>query len=154
MAAMNTFAHPDGGSAAILRHVLSRRIVRQFATFFGVGSLAAGVHFGVLVALVELAHVGPVAAALIGYSTGGIASYRLNRRHTYASDRPHRQATWRFVVVAAVGFGLTWVMMAVLVRGLALPYLVAQVATTGTVMFWSFGAHKLWTFREPMTPLA
>jgi putative flippase GtrA len=105
------------------------------------------------VSLVDGYGMDPVRAALAGYVAGGVVSYLLNRRHTYASDRPHRQATWRFGAVAAVGFALTWLVMTVLVSWLGLPYILGQVVTTGLVLFWSFAAHKLWTFREPNIPL-
>ena len=126
-----------------------RALGRQFSAFFGVGIAAAIVHYGLLVSLVEGYRMEPVRATLVGYVGGGIVSYLLNRRHTYASDRPHREAGWRFALVALVGFGLTWAFMALLVRLLGAPYLPAQIVTTGIVLVWSFLAHKLWTFREP-----
>ena len=52
----------------------------------------------------------------------------------------------RFTLVAAVGFGLTYVFMSLLVNRAGIPYLPAQVATTGIVMLWNFAAHKIWTF--------
>ena len=122
---------------------------RQVSGFFGVGLAAAVVHYGLLVSLVEGYRMEAVRATLVGYVGGGVVSYLLNRRHTYASERPHREAGWRFAAVALVGFGLTWLFMAVLVRGLGLPYLPAQIVTTALVLVWSFLAHKLWTFREP-----
>ena len=122
--------------------------LRQVSAFFGVGIAAAIVHYGLLVSLVEGYRMEEVRATLVGYIGGGLVSYLLNRRHTYASDRPHREAGWRFALVALVGFGLTWAFMALLVRALGAPYLAAQVVTTGLVLVWSFGAHKLWTFRE------
>ena len=125
---------------------------RQAAAFVGVGLVAAVVHYGLLVSLVEGYRLDPVPATLAGYIAGGFVSYLLNRRHTYASDRPHRQATWRFALVALVGFGLTWCFMALFVRAFAAPYLPAQVATTGIVLIWSYLAHKLWTFRGPPAP--
>jgi putative flippase GtrA len=131
----------------------SPALARQFAAFFGVGLVAAIVHYGLLISLVEGYRMDPVPAALAGYVAGGVVSYLLNRRHTYASDRPHVEATWRFAIVAVIGFGLTWAGMAILVRGLAVPYLAAQLVTTGIVLFWSFLAHKFWTFREPIPPL-
>jgi putative flippase GtrA len=131
----------------------SPALARQFAAFFGVGLVAALVHYGLLISLVEGYRMDPVAAALAGYVGGGVVSYLLNRRHTYASARSHAEAGWRFVVVAVIGFGLTWGGMAVLVRGLGVPYLAAQLVTTGVVLFWSFLAHKFWTFREPLPPL-
>ena len=38
--------------------------------------------------------------------------------------------------------------MAVLIDRGGLPYLPAQVLTTGVVLVWSFVAHKLWTFDD------
>jgi putative flippase GtrA len=37
-------------------------------------------------------------------------------------------------------------------RWLGAPYLPAQLVTTGIVLFWSFVAHKLWTFRGGAVP--
>jgi putative flippase GtrA len=122
------------------------RLARQFSAFFGVGLVAAVVHYGTLIGLVEGAGAGPVPATLAGYALGGVVSYLLNRRHVFASDRPHREATWRFAVVAGVGFVLTGLLMALLTGRLALPYLPAQVLTTGVVMLWSFAANRRWTF--------
>ncbi len=84
---------------------------------------------------------------LAGYVLGGIVSYALNRRYAFRSDRPHREATWRFALVAGVGFVLTGAAHGAVQRPLGLPYLPAQVLTTGVVLLWSFGANRFWTFR-------
>lgn len=123
-------------------------ISRQFAMFIVVGLAAALVHYGVLIALVELRGVTPVPATLAGYVAGGVVSYVLNRRHTYESERPHEEAGWRFAAVAGVGFVLTSIFMYLLHDVAGLHYIVAQVLTTGVVLVWSFGAHRLWTFSE------
>lgn len=125
-----------------------RGVGRQFAAFSGVGIVAALVHYGLLVGLVEGAGVAPVPATLAGYIAGGIVSYLLNRRLTYASERPHAEAGWRFAIVAGVGFLLTWGLMHVFTERMGLPYLPMQVVTTGIVLFWSFLANRIWTFRE------
>jgi putative flippase GtrA len=132
---------------------MPRAVARQFAAFSGVGLVAALVHYGLLVGLVEGAGLAPVPATLAGYVAGGVVSYRLNRRHTYGSDRPHAEAGWRFATVALVGFLITGVVMQVFTAGLGLPYLPAQVVTTGLVMVWSFLANRIWTFaRRPDAP--
>jgi putative flippase GtrA len=125
---------------------------RQVGAFAGVGAVAAVAHYGVLVGLVEAGGFDPVPATLLGYVAGGILSYVLNRRLTYASERPHAEAGWRFVVVAAVGFALTGAFMHVFTGWLGAPYLPAQIVTTGIVLVWSFLAHKLWTFRPEVVP--
>lgn len=119
---------------------------RQFTLFVLVGLAAAIVHFGALVGLVEAAGWAPEPATLVGYVAGGLVSYGLNRRHTYSSDRPHSEGGWRFALVAGIGFGLTYAFMALLHRWLGLHYLLAQLATTGVVLAWSFLAHRAWTF--------
>ncbi len=121
-------------------------LARQFTAFFGVGIAAAVAHYGLLIALVEGGGLHPVPATLAGYVAGGFISYALNRRHTYESSRPHREATWRFAVVAFIGFLLTWFLMHAFTVWLDGPYLPSQVITTGVVMLWSFMAHKIWTF--------
>lgn len=126
-----------------------RGLARQVSAFAGVGVAATALHYGTLIALVEAAGVQPLPATLAGYAAGGVLSYRLNRRHTYRSDRPHAEAVWRFAAVAGVGFLMTAALMHGFVGRLGLPYLPAQVLTTGVVLGWSFLAHKLWTFGAP-----
>ncbi|OAS26598.1 polysaccharide synthesis protein GtrA [Methylobacterium platani] len=120
--------------------------------YVGVSLAALAVHYALLAGLVETGRADPVPAALAGYLAGAVVSYGLNRRLTYASDRPHAEATWRFGIVAAIGFGLTWLIMAGLTRGFSLPYLAAQGLATGVVVFWNFLGHRVWTFAAPPVP--
>jgi putative flippase GtrA len=124
------------------------RLLRQFAAFFGVGVVAAIVHYGLLIGLVEIFFYDPVHATLAGYLAGGVVSYGLNRVFTYEAQRNLLESGWRFAVVAMVGFGLTWLLMALLHTRLGWHYLVAQIITTGLVLIWSFFAHKFWSFGE------
>lgn len=121
-------------------------LTRQFSAFAVVGLFAAIAHYGALIGLVEGLDWRPVPATLIGYVAGGVVSYLLNRRHTFASERPHGEAGWRFAVVAGVGFCLTWASMELLHTWLGVQYLAAQVITTGVVLLWSFAANRTWTF--------
>lgn len=125
-----------------------KRLLTQFLAFFGVGVVAAIVHYGLLIALKEVFFYDPVHASLAGYIAGGIVSYALNRAYTYEAQRGHFEAGWRFAVVAFVGFGLTWLFMALFTRQLGWHYLFAQIITTGIVLIWSFFAHKYWSFAE------
>ena len=129
-----------------------RLIARQFSAFVIVGLIAAVAHYGTLIGLVEARIMGPVPATLLGFLAGAIVSHALNRRFAFASDRPHREAMWRFGVVSVVGFVLTGLIMAVLTGALNAPYLPAQVLTTGIVLFWNFLANRYWTFSGPPTP--
>lgn len=120
--------------------------LRQVASFVMIGVLATAAHYTVLVLLVQLAHEPPVPATLLGYCLGGVISYRLNRQHTFKSSRRHREAIWRFVAVAGVGFLATAVLMTLAVDWRHLPYLPAQVVVTAIVTVWSYAANRWWTF--------
>jgi len=123
------------------------QLFRQFSSFFWIGIVAACVHYGLLIGLVQIAREPVLPSTLVGYVAGGVVSYLLNRHHTFKTGRPHEESSWRFAVVAGVGFGLTTVFMYLFYDQWRVPYLLAQAVTTGIVMIWSFGAHKFWTFR-------
>jgi len=126
---------------------------RQLSTYALVGAVASLAHYAVLIALVEIGAIRPVPAALAGYVVGGVVSYWLNRRHTFASDRPHREAAWRFALVALLGFGLTYAFMHLFADRLGAPYLPAQILTTILIMFVSFAINRIWTFaHRPLDP--
>jgi putative flippase GtrA len=125
-----------------------RRLLRQFKRFFGVGVLAALVHYGLLIYLVEWRKMDPLLSTMAGYLAGGVLSYILNRLLTYDAERGHLDAGWRFAVVALIGLGVTTLLMAVFLRVLDWHYIPSQVLTTGIVLLWSFFAHKYWSFRD------
>jgi putative flippase GtrA len=119
---------------------------RQLATYASVGVGATLAHYVVLIALVEGAGWRAVPATLCGYVVGGVVAYLLNRRHTFASERPHAEATWRFALVAFAGFCVTYVLMSLFVDRWAAPYLPAQIVTTVLAMFVTFALNRRWTF--------
>lgn len=121
-------------------------MLRQLSTYASVGVGATLVHYAILIALVEAGGFAPVSGTLVGYVAGGVVAYLLNRRHTFASDRPHAEAGWRFALVAFVGFCVTYLLMSLFVERWGAPYLPAQVVTTVLAMFVTFGLNRAWTF--------
>lgn len=122
------------------------RLARELATYAFVGVFATLVHYAILIALVEGYGWRAVPATLVGYVAGGVVAYGLNRRHTFASDRPHEEAMWRFALVALFGFCVTFVLMSAFVDRLGSPYLPAQALTTVITMFMTFAINRSWTF--------
>ncbi len=122
------------------------QLFRQFSSFAGVGLVATGVHYTLLIGLVEFAHAPAPPAALAGSVLGAVVSYALNRRHTFRSALPHRRAGGRFALVATGAAALTYFLMSFFVNVAGAPYLPAQLITTGVVTLWTFLAHRIWTF--------
>jgi putative flippase GtrA len=123
-----------------------RALIRQIATFVGVGLTATAAHFAALTVLVENGLTGPVAGSGVGFVVGGIVSYSLNRRFTFESTRSHAGAVPRFMVVAGVAFVLNGLIMGLLVHELGIYYLLAQSITTGITMLWTFSGYRVWAF--------
>lgn len=122
-------------------------LLRQFTRFTGVGFVSAIGHYGLLVALVQGAGVEPVRASVAGALLGAWINYTLNYRYTFRSSKRHRDSVGKFAVVATVGLLLNTFFMWLGVDVLHAHYLLSQIATTGLVLLWSFGANRQWTFR-------
>ena len=120
--------------------------VRRFGGFLGVGALATALQYVILLLGVEGFHANPVVASTVGFALSSVANYSLNRRYTFRSQRRHASAAPRFAIVAIAGLLLNALLMVVFADRAGLPYLVAQVCTTGIVLVVNFSAHALWSF--------
>jgi putative flippase GtrA len=127
-----------------------RPLTATFLRFVVVGVIATGVHYLVLVAAVELAGWSAVWGSGLGFGTGAVVNYLLNRRFTFRSQVPHGTAVSRFVVVMGGAFALNQLLMHLLTQVVGLPYLVAQILTTGITLFWNFAGNALWSFAHPV----
>ena len=121
-------------------------MIGEFVRFLTVGGVCTALQYLILIALVSTAATDTAVASSIGFSFSALLNYQLNRRYTFRSDRSHRQAAPRFLIVLGVGLLLTYSLMQMLANGIGLHYLLAQVGTTGVVLIWNFGINRLWTF--------
>jgi putative flippase GtrA len=125
---------------------MGSQLVRQFSVFSMMGALGTACHYLVLVGCVQLAHLGPTLAATLGYCTGAIVNYVLNRRVTFRSTRAHAVAGPRYVTIVLLGLAINTAMMALLTARLGLHYLFSQVLCTGLVLMMNFVVSKFWVF--------
>ena len=123
-------------------------LLRQFVKFTGVGFVSAIGHYGLLIALVQLAAVPAVPASAAGALLGAVINYSLNYRYTFRSTRQHREAVLRFAAIAAIGLALNTLFMWVGVVLIGAHYLLSQVVTTVLVLIWNFAGNRYWTFRS------
>ena len=122
--------------------------LHQFIRFFGVGLIATGLHYLVMVLLVTGLGVNPVPAAALGSLAGAVLSYFLNYRFTFASTGPRTTTALKFGLVAGSGMLLNVALVSLFVEWAGLHYLLAQVITTGILLCWNFAINKIWTFKE------
>lgn len=124
-------------------------MLARLVRFAGVGAVGTSVHYGILVALVELFSLHPTIGTACGALGGAITNYLLNHRWTFASRERHLVTGPKFLVVAGLSFTLNplllWTILE-LVPGV--PYLAAQVVVTGCLFLVNFALNSLWTFRR------
>jgi putative flippase GtrA len=122
-------------------------LLREFVSFTGVGFASAIGHYGLLIALVQIAEIPAVPASAAGALLGAWINYTLNYRFTFRSSKRHREAVLKFAVIAGIGLALNTFLMWVGVELLGAHYLLSQIVTTGLVLIWSFAGNRFWTFK-------
>ena len=125
----------------------------QFLLFAGIGAIGTLAHYTILIVLVQFWAVDPVIASCLGFVAGALINYVLNYHFTFQSNKRHREALTKFLIVAIIGAGINgWIMFAG-VENTNWNYLLVQVFATIVVLAWNFTANKLWTFtpRQPHT---
>lgn len=123
-------------------------LLKQFLRFAGAGAIGTAVQYVVLIVLVQLEWLEAVAASFLGFVCGALVNYFLSHRYVFSSSLPHREAIFKFFIVAVVGLGINTMIMAAGVHWLNLHYLLVQIIATGLVLAWNFAGNKSWTFRE------
>lgn len=118
----------------------------QFMRYAGVGAIGTALHYAAMFGLMARVSVDPVMASTAGAVLGALANYALNYRFTFRSSTRHRTAMPRFLLIAAIGFGLNALLLGLLLHTTALTPLLAQLVTTASVLGFSFFANRTLTF--------
>jgi putative flippase GtrA len=122
------------------------KTTQQFFLFAGMGAIGTVGHYAVLIFLVHLIQADPVFATSIGFVVGAVINYVLNYRITFNSDKRHREALTKFLIVACLGGIINAAIMTAGMMLFDMYYLVIQVIATCIVLLLNFIANKYWAF--------
>jgi putative flippase GtrA len=147
----------------------NRKEVKRFAKFAIVGAAGSVTDLILLNLLVQFVGLRPVVANVFSFAAAVIQNFSLNRKWTFPESR-ERQATTQlaqFAVVSLLGLGLNTLILGVVDHllidywvgwvgdpklGFTLSYNFAKLFAIGVVLFWNFGANRLWTYRGLAKP--
>jgi len=119
----------------------------RVAAFVVVGSVAAAVHWCVVVALVAALGVAPLTANVVGWLVAFGVSFGGHRALTFGDARaPWRRAVARFFVVSAAAFAINQAAYALLLRHASLDYRVSLGLVLLAVAALTFWASRRWAF--------
>ncbi len=127
---------------------MSRRQLGRLFQYVAVGGVGTAAHYLTLAGLHEGAGLDVVPATFAGSLVGALVNYLLNRRFVFASDHAHRVALPRFLAIAAIAVVLNAALMKLWLAMTPLPWLVAQVLTTGLLLIVTYAGNAIWTFRR------
>lgn len=127
----------------------------RFIKFALVGALGMVVDLTVLTLSREVLGLPLMVAVALGFSAAVVNNFTWNRRWTFpeSRERPFASQLVQFTVVNLIGLAINEVIVLGLhsVFTTALPdppaYLVAKVIAIGVVLFWNYGANRIWTYK-------
>ena len=121
-------------------------IARQFARYFVVGSLAAGIHLFVLSVLIELAAVNPSVASSVGFVLACLFNYILQHYWVFDAIGSIKVFFPRYVLITSITFCLNLVLFYVFHEVMGLWYVTSQVLAIGLVFVVNFFLNRVYTF--------
>jgi putative flippase GtrA len=119
----------------------------QLGRFFSVGMLNMLVGLFVIYACKWFFHVGDAAANAIGYAAGLTTSFTLNSRWTFAYHGPQLPALIKFLLVAAVAYGMNLLTVLVLIHYAGVNGYIAQALGIPPYTLTTYLASKFIVFR-------
>ncbi|AJS60348.1 GtrA family protein [Paenibacillus sp. IHBB 10380] len=119
-----------------------------------VGGLGTGIHFAVLIMLVELWNMNPVVSSIIGFIVVLIISYFLNRIWTFENQQSgYAKQFMKYVIVSCAGMFINTLIMYVTVEWLSISYIVGQLISTVVVPIHNYIWNRRWTFTPETTSM-
>lgn len=110
------------------------------------GAIGTGGHYLILILLVELLHINASLATTAGFTAGALINYILNYHITFKSNKSHREALTKFLIIAVIGAVINTFIMYLGTSQLHFHYLLVQIIATLIVLFWNFIINKIWVF--------
>jgi putative flippase GtrA len=146
------------GLAALRRPALRaldqmiRPLLPQLGRFLSVGLLNGLISLLAIYACKGFFHVGDVAANAIGYAAGLTTSFTLNSRWTFAYSGRQLPALIKFLLVAAVAYGMNLLAVLVLIEHFGMNSYIAQALGIPPYVLTSYLASKFIVFRMQREP--
>lgn len=118
-----------------------------FVFYLAVGLVATGVHFGVLVALVEGAGTAATVATAVGAVAGSVTAFVGNASLTFGQKSVLWNKTLpKFMLVALAGALLNATIIWGVVNAIGWHYIEAQIVATCVVVVCTYQVNRRWTF--------
>ncbi len=145
---------------ALIKYPHKRKEAIRFIKFSIVGAFGAIVDFPVFNALILVADwttdTQLILANIISVSIAILSNFTWNRLWTFPESQTRRKRVQliQFAVVNLIGLALNTIIFSLVSKFIFNPFMpiaiaanLAKAVAIGLVLFWNFGANRLWTYR-------
>lgn len=121
------------------------KLLLQFTKFTGVGVFCFLIDFGSLFVLTHFFHVHYLVSAAIAFIISVIFNYYLSVKLVFTVNKkyPHSRNFIIFVILSAIGLGITELIMMLCVDHMHINYLIAKIISAVIVSFYNFITRKI-----------
>ena len=114
------------------------------------GTIAAIVHFGLLIVLIEFLTINPTLASALGFTAAVFINYSLQFHWTFAieSKGMHQVIFTRYLLVTLFTLSLNTVLFWTMNEFVGFQYLYSQIFVTGIVLIVNFLVNNKYTFNQ------
>ncbi len=133
----------------------NRAEVRRFLKFSVVGTIGAGVDFGILNLGIQVFGLPKWLANTFSFFAAVFSNFMWNRFWTYPETRRERflPQFGQFLLVNLAGYGINQAIFLSLDHYVFSPwgvwgYNLSKTIAIGVVLFWNFGVNRVWTYRK------
>lgn len=121
-----------------------KRLINQFARYFGVALIGLASDFGILVFFKEVLNLHYLFAAANGFLVGLMVVYVLSNKFVFSNPKI-KSKSWNFIIfglIGLVGLGLLGALMWFFTSFLGLYYIASKIIATFFVYMWNFFARR------------
>ena len=134
--------------------MFSKKNIRQFLSYFGVGGVSALVEWAVFSLLEYLFDMPYLLATILAFIFSTTTNWFLGRTFTFresAYKEKRGKEIFLVFLVSAIGLGFNLLLMYLFVDVIGmntnLLKTIAKILSTGIVFIWNFLSRKLWIYR-------
>lgn len=128
---------------------LARLPYRELFRFLITGALCFLVGIFLLYVLTDIARIHYLVSMSIALLVVNLLGWLLNRKWTFESKSANKKWEFaRYIAVGLAGYGVTLLLMALLVSVFGINYLIASVIVALLMLLANFVTHRNWSFRR------
>ncbi len=127
--------------------MISTKLKDQFIRFAVVGGICTAVNYVIFIALINFTGIHYLAASTIGFLTGLVTGFYINKNWTFSRDEANKSYFIKYLLLYSFSLAVNLLILNFLVENYQVSEIFAQVVATGTTVLSNFFGSKMLVFK-------